>query len=68
MFLTGITSCSAILLQGTFKTPANVLIMFSFLDSVRGLLFTSVPEVAMFNEVFYDINKKCNEKVEGTLH
>ena len=68
MILTGITSCSAILLQGTFKSPANVLIMFRFLESVRGLLFTSVPDVAMFNEVFYDINKKCNEKVEGTLH
>jgi len=63
MFLTGMTSTSAILLQGTFRTPATVLSMFSFLESVRGLLFTSVLEVAMLNEVFYHINKKVIKKL-----
>ena len=27
----------------------------------------SVLEVAMFNEVFYHINKKCHEKIDSTL-
>jgi phage-related holin len=62
------TSSSAIFLQGTFRTPATVLIMFSFLESVTGLLFMPVLEVAMFNEVFYHINKKCHEKIYSTLN
>jgi hypothetical protein len=46
------------LVRETFGTQSTLFIMFSFSDTESGLLFMPVLDVAMFQEVFYNINKE----------
>jgi ABC-type transport system involved in cytochrome bd biosynthesis fused ATPase/permease subunit len=60
-------SSSVSLLQGIFRTITH-FIVFSFSNTVSGLLFMFLVDVIMFIKVFYIINEKKNDEVNTNLN